>query len=292
MKLRYIRTPTDLGGAAVSGCGTIHKTEIQDTLTKLSDDLEMPFDFNDYTLGSTGKREYSGDIDLVVDERWWDHGVGAFRENLEEVFGKDNVARNGDMLHLKYPIVTYKEDLQEAQPRTGYVQIDFNLGDKNWEQFYHYSDGDLTEYKGGHRNLIMAAICSSVNVQKSEELDYWNRPMVTNRWKWGPKGLFQVSRKTVKSSRTGLYVQGQADEVIRGPITDPVTVAKILLPIDGTPQDLLSLETIMIAVKRNYGMVDQERIWKHTARNFYDWPQGKLFEYPLEIAVYLPSNDK
>lgn len=287
MKLRYISTPTDLGGSAVYGCGTIHKSEIKPTLTNLSNDLEMPFDFNDYILGSTGKREYSGDIDLVVDNTWWDHGVGAFRNTLEEAFGKDNVARNGDMLHLRYKIEDYNAELDEAKPRTGYVQIDFNLGDKDWEQFYHYSDGDKSEYKGGHRNLIIAAICSAVNVSKSEKLDYWNRPLVTNRWKWGPKGLFRVSRETVKSSKTGLWLHSQKDEVFEGPITNPESVARVLFPNDGTPLDLLSLETLMSAIKRNYGMVDQERIWKRTAKNFYAWPQGKLFEYPEEISRYI-----
>jgi hypothetical protein len=292
MKLRYIAIPTDLGGTAVSGCGTIHKTEIKETLTKLSDDLFMPYDFNDYTLGSTGKREYSGDIDLVVDHHWWDHGVTAFRENLEEAFGKECVARNGDMLHLRYKIEGYNSTLDRAKPRTGYVQIDFNIGDKNWEQFYHYSDGDLSEYKGAHRNLILAAICSAVNNSKSDEKDSWGRPVTQIRWKWGSKGLIQVSRKTIKSSKTGLWLQNQADENIQGPITQPDMIARILLPEDGSAKDLLSLETIMEAVKRNYGMVDQERIWKRTAENFAAWNQGKLFEYPSEISRYFLSNDK
>lgn len=297
MKLNYIRIPTDLGGTAVPGCGTIHQSEIKATLTKLSDDLEMPFDFNDYTLGSTGKREYSGDIDLVLDTAWWDHGVTAFRENLEEVFGKENVARNGDMLHLKYPIVSYKEELQGAKPRTGFVQIDFMIGDTKWKQFYHYSD-PKSAYKGAHRNLMLAAITSELNTYPYIDLNdscplAWEggRPAAIVRWKWGSNGFIQVNRHSVKDKH-GHWKRKQEDAVLAGPYTDPKTIAGILFPQSNPAGVFDSMETIMAAVKENYGMVDCERVWRRSASNFYEWPQGKLFEYPPEIAAYLPPNDK
>jgi hypothetical protein len=297
MKLNYISTPTDLGGTAVPGCGTIHSNEIAKTLTKLSDDLEMPFDFNDYVLGSTGKRLYSGDIDVVVDDRWWGHGIPAFRQNLEEAFGKENVARNGDMLHLKYPIVMYKEDLQEAQPRTGFVQIDFNFGNAEWQKFYHYSDPE-SAYKGAHRNLMLAAICSQLNIhQQIYSIDdcpvVWEggRPTSIIRWKWGSNGFMQVNRHSVKDKH-GNWKHKQEDTILAGPYTDPWTIVRILFPASGSVDVLNSMETLMDAVKENYGMVDCERVWRRAARNFYDWTQGKLFKYPPEITQYLPPNYK
>jgi len=297
MKLKYISTPTDLGGTAVPGCGTIHESEITPTLTKLSDDLEMPFDFNYYTLGSTGKREYSGDIDLVVDDTWWGHGIPTFRENLEETFGKENVARNGDMLHLKYPIVMYKEDLQEAQPRTGFVQIDFMFGDASWKQFYHYSDAE-SEYKGAHRNLMLAAICSELNTYHPLEysspdtvLVDMSKPRTIVRWKWGSNGFIQVNRHSVKDKH-GHWKHKQEDVVLAGPYTDPQTIARVLFPSAQNADVFKSMETLMQAVKDNYGMVDCERVWKRAAGNFYDWPQGKLFEYPPEISRYFLQDDK
>jgi len=299
MKLRYISTPTDLGGAAVPGCGTIHKSEITETLDKLTDDLFLSFDLIDYTLGSTGKREYSGDIDLVIDNAWWPHGIGAFRENLDEVFGKDNVSRHGDMLHLKYPIVNYKPEYNEALPRTGFVQIDFNFGDVGWEKLYHYSAGEKSEYKGGHRNLLIAAICSSVNVEigpnpyPEDAFCLWvqDRPISTIRWKFGPHGLFRVNRVSQKD-RNGVWMRKQKDIDLEGPYKTAWDIRRILFPYSSYKDDLNSFETLMAAVKRNYGMTDQERVWKQAAFNFYDWPQGRLFEYPEEIAKYLPPSDK
>jgi hypothetical protein len=292
MKLNYISTPTDLGGAAVPGCGTIHISEIEATLTKLSNDLEFPFDLNDYVTGSTGKSEYSGDIDVVLDDRWWGYGPFALKENLVELYGLENTARNGSMIHLKYPIVGYNAELNECKPRTGFVQVDFSFGDYRWEKFYHHSPGDGSEYKGAHRNLMLAAICSAVNTIESRERDTQNRPISQIRYKFGDNGLIKVRRTSQKDPRSGQWMKKQHDEVLDGPFTEPTEVVRRLLPANGEPADLFSLETLILAIKRNYGMTDCERIWKRAASNFYNWSQGKLFKYPPEISAYIPPNDK
>lgn len=305
MNLRYKGTPTNLGGTAVPGCGTIHKCEIAATLTKLSDDLEFPFDFNDYTLGSTGKREYSGDIDLVVDNAWWGKdGIGDFRKMLEEVYGKENVARNADMIHLKYPIIGYVGDFCRADPRTGFVQIDFNFGDTVWEKFYHYVDAK-SEYKGAHRNLFISAICaatSHIDVERTPTMlmngkeiptiiDGFDRPTAIIRWKFGPNGFAWISRVSARG-RDGNWMRKQTETILAGPYKDEHLIGSNLFPISYVPGDLSSLETLMAAVKRNFGITDQERIWKRAAGNFSDWRDGKLFEYPPEISKYFLLNDK
>lgn len=299
MKLNYLVTPGDLGGTAVPSCGTIHKSEIKETLNKLSDDLLSPFDFNDYMLGSTGKREYSGDIDLVVDPGWG-LTLPTFRELLESTFPKEDIARNGNMLHLKYPIVGYNAKFNDALPRTGFVQIDFNFGDAKWEKVYHYSNGS-SAYKGAHRNLMISAICAATEEivpQKFTDFDtiveYWdayNRPVSVIRWKYGPNGFTKVHRKSQKD-RNGIWMRKQNDTILEGPIKDENVIRNILFPVSSLPTDLDSLETLMDAVKRNYGMTDQERVWKRSASNFTDWNQGKLFKYPSEIAKYIPTDDK
>lgn len=291
MELNYIETPTNEGGAAVTGCGTIHRSEIRETLNALSNDLELPFDLNDYVLGSTGKREYSGDIDLVIDNKLFGYSQSVFREDLEVLYGKENIARNGTMLHLRYPIKNYDSTLDKRLPRTGYVQIDFNFGDADWERFYHFSPGDSSKYKGAHRNLIIAAITTVVDILSSREVDGYNRPIEIIRWKWSPLGFIRVHRRSETDPRSGVWKKSQKDTNIKSTV-DPEEIAKILLPVDGTVKDLESLESIMSAVKRNFGMVDQERIWKKSAENFYNWPAGKNFHYPVEIAQYLASYDK
>lgn len=293
MKLNYLVPPTDLGGTAVPGCGTIHKSEIEPTLIKLSNDLDFPFDLNNYTLGSTGKREYSGDIDLVIDDEWWDGGLATFRQNLEEVFGKENIARNGNMLHLKYPIVEYKEDLQEMQPRTGFVQIDFNFGDVKWEKFYHYSPGDDSAYKGAHRNLAIAAISAVIGVIDSVDRDDKGRPVQQHRWKFSPDGFIRVNRRCLLNTKTGDWLKKQHDTMLGHPVKDPKSIARLLFDHEtACESDLDSLETLMAAVDKYCGLVEKERIYKRMASNFMDWNQGKLFKYPPEITKYFPLDDK
>lgn len=292
MELKYKVPPENEAGTAVQGCGVIHIHEIQPTLTKLSNDLEFPFDLNDYTLGSTGKKEYSGDIDLVLDNKWWVYGSKALKEDLDGIFGKENVKIQGSMVHLKYPIVNYNEKQDKRKPRTGFVQIDFNFGDTEWEKFYHYSPGSESAYKGAHRNLALAAITFAVNKTDADEKDSYDRPVWEIRWKWSPKGFVKVRRVSLKDSRTGNWMKKREDVVIEGPHFSPEQIARILFPKDGVISDLNSLETIISAVKRNYSLDEQELIWQRMASNFRDWRDGKDFVYPSEIDRYFSINDK
>lgn len=292
MELKYKILPGGEAGTAVQGCGTIHISEIKPTLTKLSDELEFPFDLSDFTLGSTGKKEYSGDIDIVLDNKWWTDGPVVLKENLDKLFGKNNVKINGSMVHLKYSIVGYDSAKEKRQPRTGYVQIDFNFGDADWERFYHFSPGDSSAYKGAHRNLALAAITFAVNKEESVEKDSYDRPAWEIRYKWSPKGFSKVKRLSLIDPRSGCWMKKRQDEILEGPYFDPSVISKIIFPKDGTEKDLYSLESIIDAVKRNYNNAEQEAIWKRMASNFSDWKDGKYFEYPSEIEPYFYVNDK
>ena len=292
MELLYKQIPPSEGGSAIAGCGTIHRAEIKATLTRLSDELEFPFDLNNYIIGSTGKREYSGDIDLVLDTKFWNHGSVALMQNLIELFGSNNVAKNGAMVHLKYPIVGYDATKDKRKPRTGFVQVDFNLGDAEWERFYHYSPGPQSVYKGAHRNLAISAICSAIVLYKSDETDTFGRPVRQKRWKFGSNGFMKVLRTSSRDRTTGIWKRKQEDTVLEGPFTDPAKILEILFPLSNSTTMLDSLETIIEAVKENYGMTDQERIWRQMAENFANWSEGKNFEYPSEINRYFSLNDK
>lgn len=289
MKLNYITPPTQAGGAAVPGVGTIYINEVSATLTALSDDLELPFDLNDYKIGSTGTRVYSGDLDVVLDTQWYKDTPARLMSDLVELFGVTAVRKTGTLVHLAYPIKNYDETKQEVGPRTGLVQVDFYLGDYDWEYFYHYSCAN-SAYKGAHRNLAISAVaaikdCSVVDSQ----LDQLDRPLKEVRYKWGPNGLLRIERVLVENSVTpGKYNKAPRDEVIAGPWKDPQVIAEKLF-INGVPEDLDSLETIILAVKRSFGIAKQEVIFKRIAKNFMGWPDHKMFYYPPEIASYITS---
>jgi hypothetical protein len=292
MELKYKTTPESEGGGAVPGCGTIHISEINETLGILSDELHFPFDLNEYVLGSTGKREYSGDIDVVLDTKWWPHGPKELKDNLDELYGQDNVKRFGSSVHLKYPIKNYDSTKQERLPRTGYVQVDFNFGDTAWEKFYHFSAGPESEYKGAHRNLALAAITAVTNTKDNTELDTYKRPITQVRWKWSPKGFMRVQKTSEFDFEHNCWRKKQNEDTLDGPYFDPAVIAKLLFKHNGKPEDLNSLETIIDAVKRNFTLEEQNRVWERMARNFTDWKDGNNFIYPPEIEPYLVVNDK
>ena len=89
------------GGNAVADAGTIHIDEIEPTLEKLAKLLGMP-EIKDQTLGSVGKAEYSGDIDIVIDMD--KDGMKELSHELRNKLGSQNVAGVAGNVSFAFPI--------------------------------------------------------------------------------------------------------------------------------------------------------------------------------------------
>lgn len=163
----------------------------------------------DNMLGTTGRKESSGDLDLAVDvskiskdqvaeilKSW------AARNKLDD---REYIRKSGDSVHLKTPI--------RGDPKNGFVQTDFMMGEPSWQKF-SLAGGEINSpYKGMHRHLLMASIAKALGL------------------KWSYKhGL--VSRAS--------------DKVIA---RDPDHIAEILLGPGHTSKDLASVETIWRNIK-------------------------------------------
>ncbi len=279
-----------MSGNAVPGCGTIHIDEVKPTLTKLSDDLEFPFDLNDYVLGSTGKKLYSGDIDLVLDKKWWSGGAKQLKQDAIQIVGEENVNLNGALLHIKYPIANYDASKDERLPRTGYVQIDFNFGDYKLLKMFNWAPGPESNFKGLHRNIAIASVAGVVDAEVSDQKDSFDRPVRQERWKWSPKGLIRILR-TSKGSN-GTWNKTQKDIDLREPIIDQERIAQILFRNKGTIDDMNSLESVIEAVKRTHEPNIQESIFQRMAYNFTEKSVVNGYEYPPEISKYFFTGDK
>ena len=287
MKLKYSKLMPSEAGAAIPGCGTIHISEINPTLVKLSDDLEFPFNLNDFVVGSTGKSEYSGDIDVVIDKAWYDGSIEDFHRELKGLYNIADIARHGSMLHLKYPIENFDKKYAERLPRTGFVQVDFMFGDFEWEKFFHYSHGSESGYKGFHRNMAISAITQATSIVFNGNIDDYGRPISLEKWKWGSNGLFRVIRSSrPRPNGAPGWLKTQTDDIIGGPYKDKEFIASTIFPKDGTPDDLNSLETILVAIKRNYKPAIQDIIYKGIADSFQENNDASYFSYPPEIEVY------
>ena len=110
-------------GGAMPGVGAIHHTEIEPTLRKLEKELGIPSLKN--ALGSVGKKEFSGDIDIAVklDKDQWDE----FNQRLEAAPSIQDIKKSSVFM-TSVDIVGYDPKKQASgKERTGKVQIDFML---------------------------------------------------------------------------------------------------------------------------------------------------------------------
>lgn len=287
MSLKYKTPPAEEGGSAIKGVGTIHIDEIRETLNFLATKLDLGVDLNKFVVGSVGKKEYSGDIDIIADPQWWPHDMESMKSLLVSFFGSDSVSGNKSMVHLRCPIQGYNIEKRLSLPRTGYVQVDFIPGDYKWKSVFYYSAGDKSEYKSAHRNIALSSVCAVVDVKSSVELDWYSRPVRTEKWKWSPDGFFRIIRSSVKEEFTGVCKKKQVDTVIGEPILDADKIVEVLFGKNATVECLNSFESVLGAIDAYCGTVEKEKIWRKCAENLLEWKYGKDFVYPDEISKYM-----
>jgi hypothetical protein len=152
-------------GGSMPGVGPIHISEIEPTLDALEKVLSI--DLKNNVLGSVGKKEFSGDIDVALEID--PDSIPAFIENLKKTPEIMDIAKSS-VIMTKVKIVNYDENKQTTKPRTGYVQVDFMPGDPGWMKTYYHSPSDKeSKYKGVFRNIMIATIAAVYDRKDSEE---------------------------------------------------------------------------------------------------------------------------
>ena len=142
-----------MGGAAFKDkVRRIRREEIDPTLRWLASKLDLSYDYlSTNMLGSAGKNETSGDIDLNMEQTSFD--IRVILGKLVALLGPDYVK---DWTHVNQifscvPIL--------GTHRDGYVQVDFMFGDREWQEFSYHSPGEGSSYKGLFRTeLVKAAV--------------------------------------------------------------------------------------------------------------------------------------
>jgi Family of unknown function (DUF6267) len=213
----------------------INQTDVKSTLAWLEEMLPG-LDLQNNTLGSTGIKDTSGDLDIAVDAdqvtkeqletqlRQWATSHG-FRP-------EEWVKKSGTAVHFLTPI--------NGHPDQGYVQTDFMfMKNVPWSKFVLGAMPADSKYKGRERNVLMNSIAKSMGYK-----------------------LNQVS--------------GIADRATDKIITDdPDAVAKLLLNRTATRQDLASVESILQALstdsKRDAKLADFRQ---HMAREGLPFMEG------------------
>lgn len=144
----------------------IKKDEIKETLYWLQKKwpdhiLNGMNDLDQSLLGSAGKNDDSGDLDLNLDITKFDQSIVA--NQLINILGADHVKPKigNNQIFTAVPI--------KGDPSNGFVQIDFMFGDKIWQEFSYFSpvvidgpgnaDGVITSsFKGLYRTEFLKAL--------------------------------------------------------------------------------------------------------------------------------------
>ena len=186
----------------------INQTDVKSTLAWLEEMLPG-LDLQNNTLGSTGIKDTSGDLDIAVDAKQLTKEQLIAQLTRWAVSQKqkpeDWVKQTGAGVHFKTPI--------NGRPDLGYVQTDFMfLKNVPWSKFVLGAMPLDSKYKGRERNVLMNSIAKSMGYKLNQ-------------------------------------VGGIADRATDKIITDnPDQVAKLLLNKTATRQDLASVESILQAL--------------------------------------------
>jgi hypothetical protein len=246
----------------MQGVGAIHIDEINPTLKPL--EKELGIDLVNNTLGSVGKREFSGDIDVALKIDTDD--LPEFIEKLKNSSQILGIVRSS-VIMTKVKIQNYDENKETTANRTGFVQVDFMPGDPEWLKTYYHSPNEKdSQYKGVYRNIMIASIAGEYNIVPSEETIGDGRPVSSERFMWSPRdGLVRVTRTPVPKKNGDGYTQKNNNKIIGGPWKTADDIAKNLGLDNG--EDLYSYETLVKAIRKNMSDQEQKEIFTAFASN-------------------------
>jgi len=257
-------------GGAMPGVGLIHVSEIAPTLQTLEKILGI--DLQNNALGSVGKKEFSGDIDVALNIPTED--IPAFVEKLKTIPEIMEVAKSS-VIMTKVKIQNYDDSKQvDGRDRTGFVQVDFMPGDPDWMKVYYHSphekgmsdDGRSSKYKGMHRNIMVASIAAVHNRESRGEKIDDIRYDETDMYMFSPRdGLVRVTRTPVMRKDGKGYTAKNKNVIIGGPWKTNDDIAGELNL--GSGDVLYSLETLITAIDNNYAESERDTIYKNFTNN-------------------------
>jgi len=187
----------------------INQTDVKPTLNWLEQMLDI--DLQNNTLGSTGLKPTSGDLDVAVDIN--EISPEQLAAELTQWCTSHNLKPNeyvkkaGTNIHFKTPI--------NGNPNNGYVQTDFMFMKNLGVGKFFLSAPANSEYKGSDRNILINSVAKALGYKLDQRRGIINRAN---------------------------------EEVVE---TDPDKIAKILLNPRATKDDLYSVETIVQALQND-----------------------------------------
>ena len=195
------------GGNIWQDTQRINRADVDPTLQWLETITQIPH--VDFKLGSTGIKSTSGDLDIAINQQDISKQDLVTRltqwcatNNLDP---KDWIKKTGISVHFKTPI--------GGNAKNGFVQTDLMFGDPEWMKWSLRGSDDQSQFKGVHRQLMLASIAKAKGMKWSAN-----------------KGLLKREDNSLITNQ-------------------PAEIAKLLLGPNGQIDDLESVETIWTKIK-------------------------------------------
>lgn len=141
----------------------INKADVLPTLQWLEQITGLPHE--DFMLGSTGRKETSGDLDVAVNQQ--DVSKDELVNKLAawcKKNGKDPktwIRKTGISVHFLTPIL--------GDESNGYVQTDLMFGDPEWMKWSMAGSNEGTAYSGADRQILMSSIATAQGMKWSAQ---------------------------------------------------------------------------------------------------------------------------
>lgn len=121
----------------------------------------------DNMLGSTGRAETSGDLDVGVDATKVSKDV-LVQQLLKQGIPQTDIKKSGDAIHVKTPIL--------GDSNNGYVQTDFMFTENpKWQSFALTGGQAGSQFKGVHRHMLLSSIAKAQNMKWSPKFGLIDR---------------------------------------------------------------------------------------------------------------------
>lgn len=240
-----------------------------------------------HLLGSGGKKDTSGDLDINVDETRVD--ISRLTLDLNTLLGEENVkSRPGNnQIFTSIPIQSTKG---------GRVQIDFMFGDTVWQEFSYWSS-QTSAFKGLYRTELikaMVAFKSDWVLEENGEMvarvgpTFFHDRGIVWRYRHRPfkkDGESRIKQLKELTREEFLEIYPEAKVAREGSVRDPQVVMRLILP-QSTYDVHDSFESLWNAVIQQYEKCDRDII----SKIYLERLNSLKAEVPKEIKDALVRN--
>lgn len=226
-------------------------------------------EFQYKTLGSTGKKPLSGDIDLAVSSKDWT--LESLSRILVLTLGSENVKVQSqfNQIYTRVPISGIKHK---------FCQVDFMIGDPELLAFTHWApEAKTSKYTGSHRTEYLKAIAKAQSVTASRNGKvvarvgytlFHERGLIYNA-RWCPPRKdgfgFTATMEEVTASNIRAFNQEFPELLFMASqtITDPVQICNAILGFGVKPISVNSYESAAEVVRSNPSLFEKaDLIWE------------------------------